>query len=195
MKLTGLKDLYKSMKQQNIDRYQFDFTYYNVKFDVLYFIDEVPNKLGFGIKTHNYYFETEVKAGFYIREFIEEISTFYKIMKFKSNKESPFKPSYFFEVFNKQIPNQALRTNVPRPSTIATYRKDVDEADKIYFKGWINHKIKKVSPENLDKTKKLLSYKAYVMCKNKNISSSWSPNPTDEKQYDLSKKMEFMEED
>ncbi|MEK5383232.1 hypothetical protein [Niallia sp. FSL W8-0635] len=73
MKLTGLKDLYKSMKQQNIDRYQFDFTYYNVKFDVLYFIDEVPNKLGFGIKTHNYYFETEVKAGFYIREFIDGV--------------------------------------------------------------------------------------------------------------------------
>lgn len=174
------------MKQKNIDRYKFDFHYQGVKFNVLYFIDETPNVLAFGILQHNYYFEIEVKTGFEIRAFIHEYSNFCKIMGFTFNPNSPYKLSYFFEEFNKVIPKEAKKSNIPKPSQIAIYRKYVEKLDKIYFMKWRDNSEAghQVSPENLEKTRQLLSYKAYTMCK-KNISSCWSPNPNDEKDFEL----------
>jgi hypothetical protein len=173
------------MKQQNIERYKFDFYYQSVKFDILYFIDEVPNKLAFGIKHHNYYFETPVRKGFEVTAFLHEYNKFCKIMGFTYNPESPYKPAFFFEEFNKHIPNVATKTNIPKPSEVAVYRNQVEEVDKIYFVKWRDNTKdgKKVSPENLEKTRLLLSYEAYLMCRDKNISSCWSPNPIDEKPF------------
>ncbi|WP_269919649.1 DUF6037 family protein [Mycobacterium sp. Z3061] len=67
------------------------------------------------------------------------------------------------------------------------YRKNVEEANKIYFVRWLdNNKTgKRVSAENLEKTRKLLSYEAYLMCKTRNISSCWSANPSDENIFKL----------
>jgi hypothetical protein len=187
LKLDRLKNLYKSMKQQNLDRYKFDFTYQRVRFDVLFFIDEIPNKLAFGIRKHNYYFEIPVGKDFNLRPFLDEYSKFCKIMGFTYNPESTFKPSFFFEEFNKHIPNVASKTNVPKPSEIAMYRNKVEEADKIYFVKWRDNTKagKQVTPENLEKTRLLLSYSAYLMCKEKNISSCWSANLFDEKEFIL----------
>lgn len=189
MKLDGLKNLYISMKQQDIERYNFYFTYQGVKFDVLYFIDEIPNKLAFGIKQHNYYFEVLVRAEFEIKAILEEYNKFCRIMGFSYNPDSPYKPKFFFEEFNKNIPNVATKTNIPKPSQIAIYRDNVEESNKIYFVKWRdNNKAgHQVSIDNLEKTKLLLSHNAYLMCKKKNISSCWSSNPIDEKVFELPK--------
>ncbi|WHX41193.1 DUF6037 family protein [Mesobacillus sp. AQ2] len=187
MKLNGLKGLFKSMKHQAIERYKFDFIYQNVKFDVLYFIDEVPNILAFGIKQHNYYFEIPVRKEFEITAFLDEYNKFCKIMGFTYNPDSPYKPAYFFEEFNKHIPNIAIQTNIPKPSQVAVYRDKVEEADKIYFIKWRDNTKtgKNVSLKNLEKTRLLLSYDAYLMCKAKNISSCWSSLPSEENQFSL----------
>jgi hypothetical protein len=189
MKLNGLKELYKSMKQHKIERYKFDFSFQGVKFDVLYFIDEHPNILAFGIKEHNYYFEIPVSKGFEIKPFLDKYNEFCLIMGFKYDPVSPFKTSIFFDEFNKQIPSSASRINIPKPHEIAIYRNNVEEADKIYFKKWLdNSKVgKNVSIVNLEKTCKLLSYEAYLMCESKNISSCWSANPAEEKPFSLPK--------
>ncbi|NGY93862.1 hypothetical protein F3K44_31335 [Bacillus megaterium] len=50
MQLQGLKPLYVSMKQQNIDRCRFTFQFRKTVFDVLFFIDEKPFQLIFGAK-------------------------------------------------------------------------------------------------------------------------------------------------
>ncbi|WP_240339690.1 DUF6037 family protein [Halobacillus ihumii] len=187
MKLSGLGNLHSSMRDQSIDRYKFNFTFNNVKFDVMYFIDEKPNILAFGIVKHNYYFEIPVKEGFYIKPFLEEYSKFCKIMGFKYQPDNPFRPSKFFEEFNGQIPSNAKHKNVPKPHQIAVYRNDVEESEKIYFVKWRDNTKAghQVSPENLEKTRKLLSYKAYLRCKKKNISSCWSVNSSDENKYYL----------
>lgn len=187
LKLDGLKELYKSMKQQNIERYKFEFSFNQIKFDALYFIDEVPNVMAFGIKKHNYYFEIPVKYEFEIKPFLDKYAEFCRIIGFKYDPKKRFKPSIFFEHLNNQIPKLALSTNVPKPSQIALYRNDVEEADKIYFVKWRdNNKAgNRVSQENLEKTRKLLSYDAYLMCKTKNISSCWSANISDEKDFTL----------
>ncbi|MER2005805.1 MAG: DUF6037 family protein [Psychrobacillus sp.] len=187
MKLGGLQELYSSMKKQKIERYKFDFKFRKVKFDVLYFIDEKPNKLAFGIKQHNYYFEIPVQVNFEIKPFLEEYNKFCRIMGFSYDPNNPFSPVSFFEEFNKHIPFIAVNNNIPKPSEIAIYRNKVEESEKIYFYRWRDNTKagKNVSLKNLEKTKLLLSYEAYLMCKNKNISSCWSSNPNDEKQFKL----------
>lgn len=189
MKLDGLKNFYKSMKKQDIERIKFDFIFNNIKFDVLYFIDEKPNILAFGIKQHNYYFEISVENGFVIKPFLDDYSKFCKIMGFEYNPEKPFKPSYFFKHFNNQVPNKAKVSSIPQPSEVAAYRNNVEEAEKIYFVRWRdNNKIgQQVSGSNLEKTRKLISYNAYMMSKEQNISSCWSSNPSNQKKYKLPK--------
>lgn len=178
------------MKQQNIDRVQFDFTFNKVKFDVLYFIDEQPNLLAFGIKAHNFYFEVPVHKDFEIKPFFgDQYNKFCQIMGFKFNPDNPFKPSAFFDEFNRTVPSSISAGNTPKPSEIAAYRNNVEEADKIYFVSWRDNTKAghQVSPENLEKTRKLLSHQAYIMCKDKNISSCWSAKQQDEKPYTLPK--------
>jgi len=187
MQLTGLRELYRSMKQQNIERYRFHFSFNNVKFDVLYFIDEQPNVLIFGIVAYNYYFEIPVHKGFNIKPFINEFNKFCEIMGFKYNRNSPFKASHFFEQFNNNVPPKAIEKNKPKPQQIAQYRDFSEEPDKIYFVGWRDNSKtnKKVTPENLEKTKKLLSKEAYNRCIKSNISSCWTAEQTKAKDFTL----------
>ena len=41
--------------------------------------------------------------------------------------------SMFFTEFNKSIPQKAVKMNTPKQNEIGVYRKDVEEAGKIYF--------------------------------------------------------------
>ena len=177
------------MKQQHIERVKFDFTFRGVKFDVLYFIDERPHLLAFGIKAYNYYFEIPVLKDFKIKPFLDEYHKFCRIMGFTYNPDNPFKPAEFFVEFNNNIPSGLSSKNTPKPSEVAIYRNKVEEANKIYFVTWRDNTKAghQVRPSNLEKTRKLLSYKAYLMCKDKNISSCWSADPLDEKPFSLPK--------
>lgn len=183
MILNGLKNLYGSMKAQEINRYKFIFTYNNINFDVFFFIDEQPHfKLAFGVMIYNFYFELPVKKGFCIDAYLDNYTynRLVEILQLKPSEDGPYKISYFFEQFNKNIPNKAKKQLEVKPYDIAKYINDVEEADKIYFCGWLdnNKREYQVQDTNLEKTRKWLSYKAYVMCKEKNISSKW----TDEKE-------------
>ncbi|AIG26118.1 DUF6037 family protein [Brevibacillus laterosporus] len=177
MKLTGMKELYADMKTKYIKRYKFAFVYKNVIFDVFFFIDEVPFKLIFGVKTHNFYFEMDVNNGFIINTNIgSKYIRLCNILGLKYDPKNPFKTFYLFTEFNKKIPKQADIKNTPIPSDIAYYRRDVEESEKIYFMGWKDNEKRKekVSPENLNKTRLILGYDAYQICKKKNTSSRWT---------------------
>ncbi len=178
MKLDGLKDLYRDMKTNKFERYKIQFTFNNVFFDVFFFIDESPFLLMFGVKTLNFYFEVPVKAGFQIDPILDIniYSRLIAILNLNSNPGSPFKPNYFFEEFNKNIPQNVVLNNIPKSHEVGQFRREVEENDKIYFLGWKDNKLKneKVSPENLKKTRLLLGNEAYERCDQKNISSRWT---------------------
>ncbi|MGG1518476.1 DUF6037 family protein [Paenibacillus oryzisoli] len=178
MKLDGIVSLYNDMRLSNLNRYRFGFTYNNVSFDVFFFIDESPYKLMFGVKAENFYFELDVKKGFIIDPTLEreKYSELCRILGLRYDETNKFKPIYFFTEFNKKIPQKADKKNTPKPHEIAVYRKDVEEADKIYFMGWLDNTIngKKFTTKNLEKTRLLLGKDAYVQCKAKNVSSRWT---------------------
>ncbi|KEK22138.1 DUF6037 family protein [Bacillus gaemokensis] len=177
MKLNGLVNLYEEMKRQEIKRYRFDFTFNKVTFDVFFFIDESPFKLMFGAKLRNFYFELDVKPGFNINTYLgEKYNELCEVLGLEYDPDNHFKSSYFFEEFNQRIPVIVNVNNRPQPHEVATYRRDVEESERIYFWGWLNHgnSGKGVTPENLKKTEKILGVDAYNTCKIRNISSRWT---------------------
>ncbi|MDC5459202.1 DUF6037 family protein [Acinetobacter baumannii] len=181
MKLTGLVPLFQSMKAQNIQRYKFQFQRNNVVFDVIFFTDGDPYSLLFGACGHNFSFEIPVEKGFLINvnQLPKEVyNKLTKVLGLKYDPNNKFRPIFFFEDFNKAIPSSAHPRNVPKPHEVAIYRKDVEEAHKIYFWYWLDHTTdgKHVTEKNLEKTKKLLGYETYLVCRSKNISSKWTAN-------------------
>ncbi|WP_028401076.1 DUF6037 family protein [Ectobacillus panaciterrae] len=177
MRLDGLIPLYRDMKDQGLNRYKFDFIFNKVHFDVFFFIDESPFKLMFGVKMKNFYFEIDLHKGFKINTYLgEKYGELCKVLGLEYDPNSSFKSSYFFQEFNQKIPSNAHRNSYPKPYEVALYRRDVEEADKIYFWGWLSHETtgKNVRPENLEKTRILLGVDAYEACKRNNISSKWT---------------------
>ena len=181
MKLDGLINLYWSMKDQEIDRYRFEYKHGKALFDVFFFIDESPFVLLFGAKGEAFSFEMEVKKGFYIFPKLDNQTyrDLCRILGLKYDPNNPFSPKGFFEQFNKCIPQKASKRSEAEPQHIALYRSVAEEGDKIYFLGWRNNGIRgeRVREANLKKTRDLLGQKAYERCKSKNISSCWTDDP------------------
>lgn len=175
------------MNSKGIERAKFSFSFRGKQFEAIYFIDDQPHSLAIGIRKENFYFEVTVKPGFRIKSWIKNLSEFYRIMGFQDDPDNKFHPSVFFNELNRKIPANINNKNRPEPYEIAQYRTPAEEPDKIYHAGWVDNEKKgnQVSPENLQKTRDLLSYEAYKMCKEKNISSRWSPTPPASKKPDL----------
>ncbi len=178
MILTGLADLHKSMKENEIKRYKFDYLINDVVFDVLFFVDESPYSLIFGAKGKNLCFELKVLPGYRISPILnnDTYKALCKILNLKQDKNNPFSPAAFFNEFNTKIPQYTNINNRPKPHEVAKYRKNVEEAEKIYFCGWFDdEKVgKKVRESNLEKTKAILGVEVYEFCKRRNVSTCWT---------------------
>lgn len=178
MKLNGLLDLYKDMKLKDIERYRFEYQHGRTTFDIFFFIDEQPFVLLFGAKQSNFSFEIEVLPGFEISCILDkgDYRELCRILELVYNPQNKFSTKGFFESFNENIPSKANPKNIPKPHQVALYRKDIEDANKIFFIGWRDNDLKgeHVTDENLKKTKVLMGMNAYKVCKKKNISSCWT---------------------
>jgi hypothetical protein len=174
------------MRSQNIERYKFQYKNGKALFDILFFIDESPFILLFGVKSENFSFELEVKNGFIISTKLDNLTykELCRVLGLTYNPNSVFKPEDFFVDFNRKIPATANTNNQPAPHDIAPYRSVAEDSDKIYFTRWLDNNTTNnhVTEKNLEKTKTLLGQKAYETCKRKNISSCWTDDPTKRRQ-------------
>jgi len=156
-----------------------------VKFDVIFLIDRAPFEFLFGVIDVNYCFVLKMHKGFEIEQIPNEV--FYKlcdILNLKPGKEK-FTSYMFLRHFASRIPNKYSGTKI-EPNIIAKYKNcylDIDESEKIYFKGWRTHFSDGFKARNLDKTKELLGDNAYKYCKKYNISSCWSSNKEEQREY------------
>lgn len=177
--IDGLRPLYKEMMKAEQYRRKFTFGFRNVKSDVLYLIDTVPNILMFGVVNKNIYFELQVEKGFVVTlplapDVYRQICDAFEI-KFSPNHH--FQPSEFLSHLNKHIPQGLDNTTAVRPVEITPYRTIPEEADKIYFCGFARHTERHFTHKNLRKTRMLLGEKAYQRCEAANISSCWTDHP------------------
>lgn len=189
MKLDGLRPLYRSMQEQKIDRYRFGYVHGESSFDVFFFIDESPFILLFGVKGGSYGFEIEILPGFSINlPLCKEIyNNLCMILGLKYDPSNRFSPKNFFEQFNRSIPPFANKTSEAKPQEIAKYYSRLEEANKAYFLGWKDNKIRgeHVTIENLLKTRKLLGVKVSEMSLSKNFSTCWTDDPAKAKKFFL----------
>ncbi|MFA6413820.1 MAG: DUF6037 family protein [Syntrophales bacterium] len=189
MKLDGLRQLYRSMKDQEIDRYRFGHKHGKASFDVFFFIDEKPFILLFGVKGDRFGFEIEILPGFQINLPLDkEIYTnLCRVLGLQYDPNNRFSPKDFFEQFDRYVPIRADKSAEAKPHETAKYYPDLEDANKIYFIGWRDNKIRgeKVTAANLLKTRKLLNVKVYEMSFLKNVSSCWTDDPAKAKKHFL----------
>lgn len=61
------------MKSQQLERCKFNYCHSQVTFKIIFFIDESPFKLLFGVSGYNQSFELSVFKGFQIDDYFEQI--------------------------------------------------------------------------------------------------------------------------
>lgn len=184
MKLTNINQLYNEMKENKQPRQQFQIEYNHVLADVFFFIDQTPFVLAFGIVATQAYFELQVSTGFQvIPVFDKEIyDLIIREFHIRYDPNHKFRPLDFLEAINRKLPQHVSATKSVEPRHIAKYHRDIDEAEKIYFCGFISQRKfgRNVSQKNLNKTRTLMGEAAYQRCLKEKISTKW----TDEKGAD-----------
>ncbi|MHA6833852.1 DUF6037 family protein [Ralstonia pseudosolanacearum] len=182
MQLNQLALLHKDMQARNLERIRFNYPHGRVSFDVFFFIDESPFLLLFGARGYNLVFEVEVKPGFDIDPYLDsaDYKALCEALDLKFDPNNPFSPKAFFADFAKHIPATVPINCAVNPQDLVQFRRNVEEADKVYFCGWHNNATRgeNVTEKNLHKTRELLGKKAYQACKRKNISSCWTDDQT-----------------
>lgn len=131
----------------------------------------------FGLIGHNIAFQVNVRPGYNIDPVIprEIYALICRLLNLKYDPNNPFKPTSIFEHFNQNMNVNVNQSNHARAQDIAPYHSDIEEADRIYFLGWLNNPYpKNVTPENLDKTKRLLGVEVYNFSKKHNVSTRWT---------------------
>jgi hypothetical protein len=172
------------MKLHSLTRQQFKITYNRIEADVFFFIDQTPFILAFGIVHTSCYFEIQVFKGFQAKNF-QPTEIYKKICNafdIKFDRSHTFTIVDFLTAINRKIPQNVHYTTNALPQSIAKYRRDIEESDKIYFLKFVSHinDGKHVTMENLRKTRILMGEQAYQRCKSENISTCW----TDDKHCD-----------
>ena len=188
MRLYRLEAIHDVMKTQEIERYRFRYQFNRVEFEVLFFIDETPFKLLFGLIGGSFSFDRDVEQESFQMNPILPPEKYYELCEVLGLEYDPnnrFNPAVFFREFDHQIPRTLNTRQKFQPHQVARFYPNVEEADKVYFIGWRYHDgIKSnATPENKEKTKRLLGIRAYEICSAKNVSSCWCDNPSRAKNF------------
>jgi hypothetical protein len=188
VKLTTLEDLLPRMAHAGVDRCRFRFQIHAGEFDVFFFADSSPFVLAFGAIGRNFYFEINVDPRTLETPGVFARDVYYKlceILDLRANPANRFTPSVFLQRLNEAMKGVAFHKVTPRD--IAVHRRDVEESAKVYFFGWLDNTVagSHVTSENLAKTRMWLGEKAYIRCRDRNISSRWTDDPKKAKPIEL----------
>ena len=179
MHLSGLIPLYRSMREQDIGRCKFRYQVNHLTFDCLFFTDIQPFELVMGCLGHNFAIFLDVQQGFNIKPYIDDTETFYALLnalRTHHGADHQLNLKEFFQAFNEHIPETTNPNNVVIPADVIRYYSDIEEADKVYFCGWLdnNQQGHRVSEANLYKTRRLLGQRAFEFAERRNQSTRWT---------------------
>lgn len=179
VRMEGLRALHISMHAQGMDRYRFEYAYGQAHFDVIFLADEVPYILLLGLRGGSIAFEFEVTADYIVQSVYMDrgdYQTLVRLLGIKYDPSSTFRPAHFLEWVDRAAPAVALPAHRPKPADVARFRREVEESEKIHFLKWQHYPggIRGPTEENLAKTRKLLGFRYYKICRERRISSCWT---------------------
>lgn len=174
-----LKSLIDDMKQHNVDKDRFTFTY-KIKFDVIISIVEKGYELLIGLHSANLGFVIYVNE-----KFVAELKDkdYLKLCKCLNltYKNDKFTSNLFLKLLSSKIPESYTGYKHTYKEMIPFVKcKPIEESKKIYFKGWNDHMKDKNKAHNFEKTEFYFGKEVADYCRKNNISSIWSQFPTDE---------------
>ena len=170
---TTLKNLVNQMKENNVDKDKFSFVY-KVKFDVIVAIVHEGDELLVGLHTVNYGFVVKVNQNF-VAELKED--DYYNLCKYLnlSFRNDGFTSNVFLKLLSSKIPDHYSGYKYSYKDMIPFLKcKPIDEAQKIYFKGWNDHTKDHNKAHNFEKTEFYFGKEVADYCRVNNISSLWT---------------------
>jgi hypothetical protein len=156
--------LVKNMVAHDIEKEHFAFQHAKLTFDVI-----------FAITSSGYNFNTTFDdQTYYALRHVLELNT----------SNSSLSSFAFLRLLSAHAPKQS-KCVIVLVSELRFFAKsnNIDESEKIYFKGWNPHTSDKRQARNFDKTEFYFGKKIADYCRMHNISSIWTSNPQEEHEY------------
>lgn len=180
MKCYDFIPLIDDMKLNNIDKEHYFFDYNGFRFDVILSITYHGYEILVAVHTHNWGCVLNMNKNYNIEIPNEVYFSLCKLLNLNWSKNH-FSSAAFLQLLSKNSPKKSKCTGVDY-LTLRNYLpyRQVDEAAKIYFCGWNDHKKDKRKAKNFDKTEFFFGKSVADYCRKNNISSLWSDIPRNE---------------
>lgn len=182
MRLNNLSVLYVEMQKLGICRCRFRFEINRVAFDVFFLADVVPYILLLGLRGGVFSVEFNVSEEFEVKPYIDrgKYHELCRLLGLRWSPDNKFDPKKFLAALDASVPKQVRALQAVESRHIAHYWNNLEEANLVYFWQWRDNNIRnqRVSQKNLEKTRLLLGQRAYQICKDRNISSVWTDDPS-----------------
>lgn len=174
---TSLRSLHEEMKKKNEISTTFNFNYNNRGFSCIFLCDITPMLLYFFTTGENpEVFEIEIDSNYMAETYIDDYNKLIKLLGIEYDSNYKFRPVDFFEVLNRNIPGTFQKAaNYSSVLRTSSTRRDIEEAEKIYFLGWYENPVGYcVRENNLEKTSIAFGEKIADLSKKTNKSSRWT---------------------
>lgn len=181
MKCWKFLPLLKDMQANKIDKEHYSFNYNGYEFDVIVSFALLGYEILVAIHSFNWGCVLQMDNNLNIEMNNNDYFSLCKILGLNWQNDH-FNSSKFLYLLSEKAPPcsnlQGVQYNELRK--YLPYRS-VDEADKIYFCGWNDHRRDGRNARNFDKTEFYFGIQIANYCRSHNISSLWSSIPRDEK--------------
>lgn len=179
---SGIPALYRDMMRQGIVREAFNFTINGVTLKSIFLIDRKPFELIVGVVGTQFGFIIKLYKGF-TAEWLND-ADLWELRKLLNLKRSgnQFTSFKLFREIDAHAPAKCSRQKISFQD-IAHYRRDVPEADKVFFCGWVQHLTDGRTVRNVEKTRVMMGDQIADFCEKNNISSMWSDKKRDDKPF------------
>ncbi len=181
MRCPNFAPLAEDMKTKGIDKERYNFDYNGFHFDVVFSIVSEGYEILVAIHTHNWGCVLNMNKYFYVDMNDDDYFALSNLLNLNW-KNNQFNSAVFLKLLSDRAPqvSSGIHIDYRELRQFLQYRH-VDDADKIYFCGWNDHKIDNRIARNFDKTEFYLGKTVADYCRKNNISSLWTDIPRDER--------------
>jgi hypothetical protein len=183
----NLNTLVPDMVNKNVSKEHFSFNYANQRLDCIFSFSNARYELLVGIHALNYGFVANIYQNAhnsYVAEITDSVYQDFCNVLNLSYRGDGFTSNTLLNLLSVHVPvvSQGVEINYEVMHQYTKCRQ-VDEADKIYFKGWNDHIKDGNEAHNFDKTEFYFGSEVANYCRQHNISSLWTSVSRERKEY------------